>query len=113
VNLLDQVRVEGHRGRRKDAQRVPVALGMPAGLGRRNEICAGLVFHDPRLTETRGGISRDPARDDVGQSSGRDRHDDMDRFVGIRLSQRRSAYRSKSQNGKSSSSWKAHVTRSF
>jgi hypothetical protein len=61
----------------------------PAGAmiftGRAGEVCARLVLDDEGLAEAARQLIGQEASDDVVAAGGPDRHDDLDRAVGIGL----------------------------
>ena len=66
-------------------QRVAVGLGGRDRLGADGGAGAGPVLDDHRLTQRRGQMVADQPSDDVDRRAGGERHDDLDRPVGVGL----------------------------
>jgi len=88
ARLRHDVRIDRHRARRREQQRV--AVGRRAGRRFRADRPTGAraVVDDELHAEGFGQLLRDVARHDVGRATGRKRHDGAHGFFGIRLGDR-------------------------
>ena len=66
-----------------DDQGVAVGLGLRGHLRADHGGGAGAGFDDDRLAPALGHLLPEHARQDIGRSAGRERHDDLDRLFGI------------------------------
>jgi hypothetical protein len=94
-------RVDGVRRRGRDQQRIAVGLGVLDLHGADRAGSAALVVDDHGLAQQVSELVGEHAADDVGRSSGRERHDETDSAIGkLGIGARNSGRRQRADAGR-------------